>query len=78
LGKSAGRFGHRLKWVLLQIGDLGGVGLLPDEKLHGDAEDRVDELTLTEKIGLTDPPDLPFSNCMHRLVALDCSPRAFR
>jgi hypothetical protein len=37
--------------VLLQIRDQDGVGLLPDELLRGDAEDRMDEWTLTDRIG---------------------------
>ena len=35
-------------------------------------------MTLTDRIGLTYPPDLSFSNCMHRLIALDRSPRPVR
>jgi len=38
----------------------------------------MDELTLTDRITLRDPPDLPFSDCMHRLVTLDRSTRALR
>jgi len=39
--------------------------------LCDDAEDSVDELTLTDRIALSDPTDLPFSDCMHRLVTFD-------
>ncbi len=38
----------------------------------------MDELTLTDRITLRDPPDLPFSDCMHRLVTLNRSPRSLR
>jgi hypothetical protein len=48
------------------------------QHLCGDAEDGVDELTLTDRIALSDPADLAFSNCMHRLVALDRSTCALR
>src|SRR5262249_28932362 len=42
-------------------------------KLCSDAENCMDELTLTNRITLSDPTDLPFSDCMHRFVALDRS-----
>src|SRR5947199_5960883 len=37
----------------------------------------MDELTLTNRISLRDPADLPSSNRVHRLVTLDRSTRAF-
>jgi len=42
-----------------------------EHELRGDAEDGVDELTLSNRIALADPADLPFAICMHRLVTLD-------
>ena len=41
-------------------------------------EEGVDELNLADDIALVQPPDLSLSDCMHRLIALDCSRRAFR
>ena len=55
------RMRRRAKWVI------------PGKELRGDAENGMDELTLTDRITLRDPADLPFSDCMHRLVALDRS-----
>src|SRR5262249_9405986 len=49
-----------------------------DRRLRRDTEDRVNELTLSHRIALVDPADLAFSDCMHRLVALDSSPGTFR
>ena len=46
-------------------------------QLRSDAEDRVDELTLTDRIVLSYPADLPFSDCMHCLIALDRSAGTF-
>ena len=45
----------------------------PGQALRGDAKDGVDELALTDRIALSDPADLAFSDGMHRLVALDRS-----
>jgi hypothetical protein len=45
----------------------------PGNELRGDAENEMDELTLTHRITLRDPADLTFSDCMHRLVTLDRS-----
>ena len=42
-------------------------------ELLGDAEDGVDELTLTNRIAFSDPADLAFSDRMHGLVALNRS-----
>ena len=50
-------------------------GVIPRYALRGHAKDGVDELTLTHRIALSDPADLPFLNCMHRLIALDRSTR---
>ena len=41
------------------------------KELYSDTKNGMDELTLTDRIALTHPADLPFSNCMHRLVTLD-------
>src|SRR5437016_5592191 len=35
----------------------------------------MDELTLTDRITLRNPADLPLSDCMHRLVTFDHSTR---
>jgi hypothetical protein len=51
---------------------------LTGEELRGDTEDRVDELTLRDRIVLRDLADLSFSDCMHRLVGFNrsaCAPR---
>ena len=45
--------------------------------LFSNAKEVVDELTLANDIALVQPTDLPLSDCMHRLIALDCSRRAF-
>ena len=42
-------------------------------KLCGHAEDGVDELALRYSIALSDPADLTFADCVHRLVTLDRS-----
>ena len=39
--------------------------------LCSDAEDGVDELALRYRIALSDPADLTFADCIHRLIALD-------
>src|SRR4051812_39922972 len=43
------------------------------EELLGNAEDRVNELSLPDRIALRDPADLTFSDRVHRLIAFDCS-----
>src|SRR6516164_2692664 len=42
-------------------------------ELRGHAEDGVDELALRYSIALSDPADLTFADCVHRLVTLDRS-----
>jgi hypothetical protein len=42
-------------------------------ELGTDTEDCVDELTLSDRIALGYPADLPFADCVHRLVTLDRS-----
>ena len=49
--------------------------LLTADELRGDAEDRVNELSLADWIALRDPPNLAFADCVHRLVALNGSAR---
>ncbi len=49
--------------------------LLTAEELRGNAEDRVNELSLADWIAFGDPADLAFSNRVHRLIALDGSAR---
>jgi hypothetical protein len=36
-----------------------------------DAEDGVEEQALRHRIALSDPADLTFADCLHRLIALD-------
>ena len=43
------------------------------QELRGDAEDCVDELALRYGIALSNPANLTFADCMHRLVPLDRS-----
>ena len=45
--------------------------------LGRNTEEGVDELTLADDIALVQPTDLSLSGCMHRLIALDSSRRAF-
>jgi hypothetical protein len=45
--------------------------------LCSNTEEGVDELTLADDIALFQPTDLSLSDCMHRLIALDSSRRAF-
>ena len=40
-------------------------------------EEGMDELTLANDIALVQPTDLSLSDGMHRLIARDCSRRAF-
>jgi hypothetical protein len=42
-------------------------------ELGSDAEYCVDELALCCRIALGDPTDLPFADCMHRLIPFDRS-----
>src|SRR3954447_26832611 len=49
--------------------------LLTAEELRGNDEDRVNELSLSDRIALRDPADLAFSDRVHRLIALDGSAR---
>src|ERR1019366_7549441 len=45
--------------------------------LCSNTEEGVDELTLANDLALVQPTDLSLSDCMHRLIALDSSRRAF-
>ena len=45
--------------------------MLARPELRRDNKDWVDELALRYRIGLRDPADLPFADCLHRLVAFD-------
>ena len=47
----------------------------PRGKLCSDTEDRVNEPALGYRITLGYPADLPFANCVHRLITFDRSPR---
>src|SRR5690242_16591508 len=47
-------------------------------ELRSDAEDLVNELPLRDGIALSDPADLTFADCMHRLVTIDRSAGALR
>ena len=47
------------------------------EVLCSNTEEGVDELTLADDIALAQPTNLSFSDCMHRLISLDGSRRAF-
>jgi len=46
------------------------------EGLRSDTEDRVNELTLGDSITLGYAADLPFADCMHRLITFDRSTRS--
>jgi hypothetical protein len=48
--------------------------MMIEQNLRGDAEDGVDELTLSYWIAFSDPTNLAFSDHMHRFVTFDCSP----
>ena len=45
--------------------------------LCSDTEEGMDELALADDIALSQPTDLSLSDCVHRLIALDGSRRAF-
>ena len=45
-------------------------------RAEGDTEDRVNELTLVDRITLGYPADLPFADGMHRLITFDRSARS--
>ena len=56
------------KTVLLQIGKRSqGEECLVELDLRSDTEDCVDELSLSNRIALGYPADLPFADCVHRL-----------
>ena len=46
--------------------------------LSSDAEKNVDKLTLTYRIALREPTNLPFANRVHCFVALNGPPGSFR
>ena len=53
-----------LRQVLLRIAR----GYAATPELRGHAEDGVDELALRYSIALSDPADLTFADCVHRLA----------
>src|SRR5262249_292746 len=59
--------------VLLQTRVAESQGFACRWELNSDSEDCMDELALRDGIALWHPADLTFSDCMHRLVALDGS-----
>src|SRR5262249_54548378 len=64
--------------VLLQIARAEMWGRASPPELRSDTEDRVDELALCYRIALGHPADLPFTDCVHRFVALDGSTCSLR
>ncbi len=64
--------------VLLQIGERSGIEDVSWQELRGDAEDRVDEMALSYRIGFAGPPDLTFADCMHLLITRNRPPRPLR
>ena len=52
--------------------------VIPRRELCGNAEDTVDEFTLSYRITFGDPAHLTLADCVHRFVTLDGSARTVR
>jgi len=55
-----------------------GHGMCPGWELCSDSEDGMDEVALRYRVTLSDPADLTFTDCVHRVVTFDRSAGTLR